>query len=205
MGETHDAVLAQPARGEDNIDVVIMVGDALGKLADQGKIALGTRVDLVRSLIGACGRGRRTPTSPRLRRCAARCWMRNRSPTPTARAAHVSTELLKRFGIADQAARKARMIPATPVAEIVAKGEAEIGFQQIAEPRRCTASTCSARFLPSCRRRRSSPPASLPIASGGRGNSVHRLPGIAGSLRSRSPRPVSSPSRTDRSRVTCLS
>ena len=28
---------------------------------------------------------------------------------------------------------KARMIPATPVGEIVAKGEAELGFQQVAE------------------------------------------------------------------------
>ena len=52
MGETHDAVPARLARGED-IDVVIMVGDALSKLADRGKIAPGTRVDLVRSLIGA--------------------------------------------------------------------------------------------------------------------------------------------------------
>jgi len=45
MGETRDAVPARLARGED-IDVVIMVGDALGKLADMGEIAPGTRVDL---------------------------------------------------------------------------------------------------------------------------------------------------------------
>ena len=46
---------------------------------------------------------------------------------------YISTELFKRLGIAERVAGKARMIPATPVAEIVAKGEAEIGFQQIAE------------------------------------------------------------------------
>jgi molybdate transport system substrate-binding protein len=55
MGETHDAIPARLARGED-IDVVIMVGDALGKLADERKIVLGTRADLARSLIGAAVR-----------------------------------------------------------------------------------------------------------------------------------------------------
>src|SRR5262249_31564192 len=36
-------------------------------------------------------------------------------------------------GIEDQMKDKARKIPATPVAEIVAKGEADLGFQQISE------------------------------------------------------------------------
>jgi len=52
MGETHDAVPARLARGE-HIDVVIMVGYALHKLADEGKIVPGTSVALARSLIGA--------------------------------------------------------------------------------------------------------------------------------------------------------
>ena len=134
MGETHDAVPAQLARGQD-IDVVIMVGDALGKLADQGKIAPGTRVDLVRSLIGAVVRaGVPHPdisTPEALRRTLLDA--KSIAYSDSASGVYVSTELFKRLGIADQVARKARMIPATPVAEIVAKGEAEIGFQQIAE------------------------------------------------------------------------
>jgi molybdate transport system substrate-binding protein len=52
MGETHDAIPARLARGEE-IDVVSMVADALGKLTDERKILLGTRADLARSLIGA--------------------------------------------------------------------------------------------------------------------------------------------------------
>jgi molybdate transport system substrate-binding protein len=35
--------------------------------------------------------------------------------------------------ITDQVAGKARMIPAEPVGAVVARGEAEIGFQQISE------------------------------------------------------------------------
>ena len=37
------------------------------------------------------------------------------------------------MGIAEQMAGKARMIPAEPVGAVVARGEAEIGFQQISE------------------------------------------------------------------------
>jgi molybdate transport system substrate-binding protein len=46
---------------------------------------------------------------------------------------YVGGEMFRTMGIAEQMAGKARMIPATPVGEIVAKGEAEIGFQQISE------------------------------------------------------------------------
>ena len=39
----------------------------------------------------------------------------------------------KRLGIAEEMKDKARMIPAEPVAAVVARGEAELGFQQISE------------------------------------------------------------------------
>ena len=134
MGETHDAVPARLARGED-IDVVIMVGDALGKLAEQGKIVPGTRVDLARSLIGAVVRaGAPHPdisTPDALRRTLLNA--KSVAYSDSASGVYISTELLKRLGIEAQVAPKAHMIRATPVAEIVAKGEAELGFQQMAE------------------------------------------------------------------------
>ncbi len=46
---------------------------------------------------------------------------------------YVSTELFQRLGIADQVKGKSRMIPAEPVGAVVARGEAEIGFQQMSE------------------------------------------------------------------------
>jgi molybdate transport system substrate-binding protein len=48
---------------------------------------------------------------------------------------YVSTEMFDKLGIADAMKDKARKIPATPVGEIVARGDAELGFQQIAELR----------------------------------------------------------------------
>ena len=46
---------------------------------------------------------------------------------------YVQNELFKRLGIADEMKGKSRMIPAEPVGEVVARGDAEIGFQQISE------------------------------------------------------------------------
>ena len=41
--------------------------------------------------------------------------------------------MFRRMGIVDQMVGKARMIPAEPVGAVVARGEAELGFQQISE------------------------------------------------------------------------
>ncbi len=47
--------------------------------------------------------------------------------------AYVSTRLFKKLGIEKQVQGKARQIAATPVGEVVAKGDAAIGFQEVAE------------------------------------------------------------------------
>ena len=46
---------------------------------------------------------------------------------------YLSTVLFPKLGIADQIAGKSRMIPAEPVGLVVARGDAEIGFQQMSE------------------------------------------------------------------------
>src|SRR3954466_3333961 len=51
MGTTHDAIPMRLNRGE-SIDVVIMAAPALEQLIKDGKVRAGSRVDLVRSLIG---------------------------------------------------------------------------------------------------------------------------------------------------------
>ena len=67
MGTTVDAVPARLARGEP-IDVLIMVGYALGQLVEQGKVAADSRSDLARwctqaghkfrGRVAACAAGR---------------------------------------------------------------------------------------------------------------------------------------------------
>ena len=46
---------------------------------------------------------------------------------------YVGNELFKRLGISAEMEGKAKMIPAEPVAAVVARGDAELGFQQISE------------------------------------------------------------------------
>jgi molybdate transport system substrate-binding protein len=134
MGNTNDAVPQRLARHEP-IDVVIMVGSALGKLVEDGKIIPDSRVDLARSTIGAAVRlGAQKPdisTVDSLRNTLLNA--KSIAYSDSASGVYISTELFQRLGIADQVTGKSRMIPAEPVGLVVARGEAEIGFQQISE------------------------------------------------------------------------
>jgi molybdate transport system substrate-binding protein len=134
MGDTPGAVPARLRRGEA-IDVVIMVGYALGDLIKQGKVVADSRVDLARSGIGIAVRaGAPKPdisSVDALRRTLLAA--KSIAYSDSASGVYVSTDLFQRLGIADQVASKSRMIPAEPVGAVVARGEAEIGFQQISE------------------------------------------------------------------------
>ncbi len=56
-----------------------------------------------------------------------------RAYSDSASGVYISTEMFERLGIADQMKAKSRMIPAYPVAGVVARGDAELGFQGISE------------------------------------------------------------------------
>jgi molybdate transport system substrate-binding protein len=134
MGTTQNAIPVRLERGEP-VDVLILVGYALGDLIKQGKAAADSRVDLVRSPIGiAVKAGAPKPdigsVDALIRTLKA---AKSVAYSDSASGVYVSTELFSRLGIAEEMKGKARQIPATPVGEIVAHGEAEIGFQQISE------------------------------------------------------------------------
>ena len=134
MGTTQDAVPTRLARGE-SIDVLIMVGYALEQLVEQGKVVADSRADLARSGIGVVVRaGAPKPdisTVDALRRALLAA--KSAAYSDSASGVYIQNEMFKRMGIAAQMAGKARMIPAEPVGAVVARGEAEIGFQQISE------------------------------------------------------------------------
>ncbi|HTD17009.1 MAG TPA: substrate-binding domain-containing protein [Chthoniobacterales bacterium] len=134
MGNTADAVPQRLARNEP-IDVVIMVGPALGKFVDEGKIIPDSRVDLACSAIGIAVRSG-TPKPDISTVDSLRSTLLNAKSiaySDSASGVYVSAELFRRLGIVDQVTGKSRMIPAEPVGLVVARGEAEIGFQQISE------------------------------------------------------------------------
>jgi molybdate transport system substrate-binding protein len=136
MGTTHNAIPVRLDRGE-KIDVVILAGPALDDLIRQGKVRADSRVNLVESRIGvAVKAGAPHPdigTVDALKRTLLAA--KSIAYSDSASGVYLSTELFPKLGIWDQIKGKSRMIPADPVGGVVAKGEAEIGFQQISELR----------------------------------------------------------------------
>jgi molybdate transport system substrate-binding protein len=136
MGTTHNAIPIRLERGEA-IDVVIMAAPALADLIKQGKVRADSRVDLVQSNIGmAVKAGAPKPdisTVDALKRTLLAA--KSIGYSDSASGVYLSTELFPKLGIADQIKGKTRKIEADPVGGVVAKGEVEIGFQQISELR----------------------------------------------------------------------
>ena len=134
MGATPEAIPNRLQRGEA-IDVVIMVGDALDGLAKQGKVVGDSRTLLARSKIAmAIKAGAAKPdisSADALRRTLLAA--SSIAYSESASGVYLSTVLFPRLGIADQIKDKSRMIPGEPVGRVVARGEAEIGFQQVSE------------------------------------------------------------------------
>lgn len=134
MGTTTNAIPVRLERGEP-ADVLIMVGYALGDLVKKGKVVAGSTVDLVRSPIGvAVKAGAPRPdisSADAVKRALLAA--KTIAYSDSASGVYVSTEMFAKLGIADAMKDKARKIPATPVGEIVAHGDAELGFQQISE------------------------------------------------------------------------
>jgi molybdate transport system substrate-binding protein len=134
MGTTANAIPVRLERGEP-ADVLILVGYALGDLIKQGKVVADSRVDLVKSPIGVCVKsGAPKPdisSADSLKRALLAA--KSVAYSDSASGVYVSTEMFAKLGIDEEMKDKARKIPATPVAEIVARGDAEIGLQQISE------------------------------------------------------------------------
>ena len=134
MGTTEFAIPMRLARGEVT-DVVIMAGSALGDLVKAGKVVAASRVDLARARIAMVVRsGAPRPdisTIDALK--AAMLAAKSIAYSDSASGVYIETVLLKKLGIEEQVRAKSRMIPAEPVAKGVARGESEIGFQQLSE------------------------------------------------------------------------
>jgi molybdate transport system substrate-binding protein len=134
MGSTPTSIPNRLERGE-SLDVVILADTALDALIRSGKVVAGSRVDLVRSRIGMAVRA--GASKPDISTVAAltRTLLQAKSVafSDSASGVYVSTELLQRLGIADRVLPKSTRVLNEPVGAVVARGEAEIGFQQISE------------------------------------------------------------------------
>jgi len=117
-------------------DVAILTAEAIDALIKQGKAVAGSRVDLARSGIGvAVRKGAKRPdiASPEALKRALLA-AKSVAHSKTGLSGIYFPTVLSRLGIADQMTSKIVIPdPSTPVGEVVAKGDAEIGIQQISE------------------------------------------------------------------------
>lgn len=134
MGSTPQAIPNRLERGEP-ADVLIMVGAALDKLAAKGVVVPDSRIELARSRIGLVVRaGAPKPdigSNEKLKQVLLNA--KSIAYSDSASGVYIQEVLYPKLGVTKQVMHKSRMIPAEPVAAVVARGGAEIGFQQISE------------------------------------------------------------------------
>jgi molybdate transport system substrate-binding protein len=136
MGDSPDTIPNRLARGEA-ADIVILAASALDDLIAHGRVVAGSRVDLARSAIGMAVRsGAPKPdisTVEALKRTLLQA--KSIAYSSSASGVYLSGELFPALGIAGEIAAKSRRIESGPVGAAVARGDAELGFQQISELR----------------------------------------------------------------------
>jgi molybdate transport system substrate-binding protein len=138
MGDSPEALPTRLARGE-MADVVILDGGAADELAKRGVVRADSKVELALSQIGMVVRAGAAKADISSVEAFKRTLLAAKSVaySDSASGTYLSTELFEKLGIADQIARKSRKVrgppSGEPVAAVVARGEVEIGFQQVAE------------------------------------------------------------------------
>ncbi len=135
LGDSPQSVESRLSRGED-ADVLIMAGGGMDAIIAGGMVLDGTRVELARAPMGlAMKQGAAKPdisTTDRLRETLLSASSVGYSISASGQ--YVSRELFKTLGIEDEMKDKAHQVKGlTPVAETVAKGENQYGFQAISE------------------------------------------------------------------------
>jgi molybdate transport system substrate-binding protein len=116
------------------VDIVILAGAALDQLIKDGKIVAGSRADLAKSGVGLAVRaGAPKPNigsadAFKQALLAAKSVAYSTGPSGVYLAG-----LFQRMGIADTLKPKIRQVKGEPVGAVVARGEADIGLQQVSE------------------------------------------------------------------------
>ena len=134
MGGAPDSIPSRLGRGEP-ADVVILAREALDDLVAKGRVVPGSQVDLVRSAIGMAVRAGAPKPDISSVDALTRTLLAAKSIAYSASASgvYLSTELFPRLGVAEAIKDKSRRIESERVGTVVARGDVEIGFQQVSE------------------------------------------------------------------------
>ncbi len=134
IGNAPDAIPSRFARGE-KFDLIILSEGGLEALMKTGQLVPGSRVDVARSQIGVAVR-KGTPKPDISTVDALKQSLLNAKSvaySASASGTYLSTELFPKLGIAEHMQKTAKRILSERVGAVVARGDAELGFQQVSE------------------------------------------------------------------------
>ncbi|MBQ0960035.1 substrate-binding domain-containing protein [Ideonella sp. 4Y11] len=134
IGNAPDSIPSRFARGEV-FDLVILSEGGLEALVKAGQVQPGSRIDLARSKIGAAVR-KGTPrpdisTVEALKKTLLDA--KSVAYSASASGTYLSTELFPKLGVAERLKETGQRILSERVGAVVARGDAELGFQQVSE------------------------------------------------------------------------
>jgi molybdate transport system substrate-binding protein len=126
---------AKRVRNGDPADLVVLADNVIDQLIAEGKLRAGSRVDLVTSGINVAVRAGAPKPDIGSEEAMKRTVLAARTVSYSTGPSGIHLErLFARWGIADEiAARIVHAPPGVPVGSLIAKGEAELGFQQLSE------------------------------------------------------------------------
>lgn len=126
---------AKRVQAGEAFDVVFLAAEAINKLMEAGRVLAGSRVDLVSSGVAVAVRAG-SPQPDISSEAAVREAVRQARTVSysTGPSGVALAKQFERWGIADEIKDKlVTAPPGIPVGSLVAKGEVELGFQQLAE------------------------------------------------------------------------
>ena len=134
MGGALDSIPARLKRNE-KFDIVILAASSIEDFIQSGLVKAETRIDLVASVIGAVVKAGSTKPDISTVDALKQTLLCAKSVAYSASASgtYMSTCLFPRLGIADEMSMKAKKVFSERVGLVVARGDAEIGFQQVSE------------------------------------------------------------------------
>ena len=126
---------AKRVQAGEAFDAVVLAANAIDQLTAAGRIVPGTRADLVRSGVAVAVRAGAPAVDIGSEDAVRNAVLNARSISYSTGPSGVHLQkVFERWGIAGQIApRLVQAPPGVPVGSLVAKGEVELGFQQLAE------------------------------------------------------------------------
>lgn len=121
--------------GGEVVDIVLIAAPNIDKLISEGRLVAGSRADVVKSGIGVAVRAGLPKPDISSGEAVKKAVLAAKSVAySSGPSGSYLADLFKKMGIADQIKDKVKQTPSgVQVGEVVARGEADLGFQQVSE------------------------------------------------------------------------